>query len=67
MTNWISVEDRLPEANEKVLVVEKYGISCAYLWGGCEKPYFVDDTEMIEIDNVTHWMPLPPLPENNDA
>lgn len=73
---WRRVEDGLPEINEVVLVCFKssrddsliramaYGIDASGRWQWCtdlvyEEPdwYYRDDIE------VTHWMPLPGIPQ----
>lgn len=54
MSNWIDVNDRLPDEDEQVLgfsnigVVETYGT----LW-----------LEDFEIWQITHWQPLLPPPQ----
>ena len=51
---WISVEERLPEKNGKTLVYDlRFGIGSAFF---CYDSW--DD-----MDNVTHWMPLPEPPK----
>lgn len=73
---WMSVEHRLPNLNEPILV---YGLrihteekdiykATRYLVEtnvGQEEQYW--ETEFCyDIVNVTHWMPLPKPPEKND-
>ena len=54
---WISVEDRLPENNDLVLTYS-YEIS------GHKYRLLVPNTQIKTFpDAVTHWQPLPPLPE----
>ncbi len=63
---WIEVTDRLPNNTENVLVVAHYDgepvIEVAWYEGGehlWRTPYYEED----DPENVTHWMPLPELPE----
>lgn len=59
---WISVNDRLPERNEYVLVSTPY---CKYIcdvalfngvaWYSCEKSDYMF--------NIVYWMPLPEPPK----
>lgn len=69
MNEWISVKDRVPESGVNVLVTD--GIHMMVTW--CE---YIDN-ECLWVDNfyeyvnvrfkeVTHWMPLPTLPESED-
>lgn len=62
MSEWISVKDRLPENNNPILVYMpeekgwlRYGISIGIIDDG------TDDK-----DEVTHWMPLPLPPNENE-
>jgi len=60
-SDWISAKDRLPsppeEYNAWYLVVSEGGSMEVAMW--------TDEwsTEFIGADEITHWMPLPPLPE----
>jgi hypothetical protein len=60
---WISVEERLPEELEDVLVFSRNGSSTwtevAHLM--CNRWWRVG----IPMINVTHWMPLPPSPKED--
>jgi len=65
---WISVEDRLPEDYDEVLVVTHAhknidGMQCAYMTDSewCDPGLHCD----VEIDGfvVTHWRPLPKPPK----
>lgn len=69
--NWISVEDRLPKEKQKVLVYMPADERCDheyicealynYAWHGWE-----DADEPIELEGITHWMPLPQPPRKED-
>jgi len=58
-TGWISVEDRLPEAHDDILV---------YTCDGDIYPILAicRDITWIGISGATHWQPLPELPETRD-
>ncbi len=63
---WISVKDRLPEEDSKILVFEGYGIFLAsYEFNEYQKKMFFYEysTGKMFWDHVTHWMPLPELPK----
>lgn len=71
-TQWVSVEDRLPEDGEKVLVFGKCRCSkvkpytnTAYYYDASNKPYW--DMGCYKQDEViTHWMPLPEPPKESE-
>jgi hypothetical protein len=62
---WISIEERLPQEKERVLVLEKeehgdpFFISIA---NRDEDEFWLDDGPALELDKITHWMPLPEPP-----
>ena len=56
---WISVEEELPPKETEVLVLYCKEICIADF---CSADFWIDD-ETIEIENCTHWMPLPKPPE----
>jgi hypothetical protein len=67
--HWISVKDRLPENEVDVLTYNGRGCSVSHMrrnivdshlshWIQCEDNY--------DYDNITHWMPLPEPPRNED-
>ena len=73
MSEWISINDRLPKEGEHVLgyihCSKSYASVSLYVDNG---NYFnptetwwivLDDIDQIEIDDVSHWMPLPTPPE----
>jgi hypothetical protein len=64
MSEWISVEDRLPKRNERVLAAwnnKKDVIFCSY-YGNKAISVFVDRVKERTV-TVTHWMPLPEPPK----
>lgn len=76
-SEWISVEDRLPECewgaeSEAVLYITKQGFMYTgyYGCGGIfHDRYFREyknSTEGCDISNVTHWMPLPTPPTEKE-
>ena len=75
MSEWISVKERLPEEDRQVL------ISCknkAMFVAAFQQMYFSGEivwhvsgplgaNRKVATDRVTHWMPLPPPPGEEDA
>lgn len=60
---WISVDDRLPEAYNEVLVFAKYGlIEICYFHNG--ENIWVHGCGHFDREDITHWMPLPEFPKN---
>ena len=70
MNEWISVDDRLPENFQSVLVCTKnMGIN---LWeyredSPTEDVWIDDRLNVYSIYDVTHWMPLPEQPTPSQA
>lgn len=74
MSEWISVEDRLPEINQAVAMInikrfenthfDRNIYDCGYLseWGS-HKSWSIRGERSCEISAYTHWMPLPPPPQ----
>ena len=64
MSEWISVNDRLPEGYKDVLVCYKnavgYRIDITFYCDQCE----YGDGWFLPV-NITHWMPLPEPPEED--
>ena len=57
---WISVKDRLPEANQRVLTVDDSG----YVVVNCISSRFDGwFSNAFDQKRVTHWMPLPQPPK----
>lgn len=58
-SEWISVDERLPDNRKFVIACDKYGnVGEAYYRGG--RFEWIDDEEWVE---ATHWMPLPEAPK----
>lgn len=60
MSEWISVNDRLPKQGEIVIV-----FSC---WGEYEDDDYETSIQRFDVDyykanDITHWMPLPEPPK----
>ena len=54
---WISVDDRLPKNSDNVLVCHNNGLVTTNAWLGSN--WWFNN----ERNQITHWMPLPELPE----
>lgn len=65
---WISVKDRLPEKYDKFLVLSSFpndyiiGVRTSYFHPNYKKLGF---TTGFDVDQVTHWMPLPEPPKED--
>lgn len=70
MNEWISVQDRLPEINQEVLVVVDGNVTCGrYLLPTCSPlPFCLEHwivgpySDGVTSEKVTHWQELPPPP-----
>jgi hypothetical protein len=64
---WIRVKDSLPQFGESVLVWTYSGVCIASICGQTitgSKPTWIEWNGDHDFWNVTHWMPLPNLPES---
>ena len=63
MSEWVSIEDRLPKRQENVLVASKHDFVCiASLTNNHRNNKFYDG-DGLAINSITHWMPLPEPPK----
>lgn len=63
---WISVKDRLPENRKLVLAIDEFG-EMAVCEAKIDYQYiFMLYNTSHQIKNVTHWMPLPEPPKENE-
>ncbi|MGL4757454.1 MAG: DUF551 domain-containing protein [Aeromonadaceae bacterium] len=69
MNKWISIEDRLPDYGEFVIVSDENGIvqRCMYALDSDEDgiDFWGDNYDMcdgFDVGFFTHWMPLPESP-----
>lgn len=65
MPEWISVKDKLPPRELKVLAVDGHGcIRMLALWKkGGERWTWIENSRFTHRNDITHWMPLPSKPE----
>ncbi|MGJ8515086.1 DUF551 domain-containing protein [Carnimonas bestiolae] len=67
MSDWIAIKDELPEFYRRVLTVSKTGlIVMAHLVpesGNQEKYFAMEGNACSSGQHVSHWMPLPKVPE----
>ena len=62
MNNWISVDDGLPDKDDDYLVLSQGHISIAKYWLTIHR-WLSSDARISDGQLVTHWQPLPKLPE----
>lgn len=58
---WVSVEERLPEDGQKVIVCTKSKLVKDARYSACRGKFVASGNV-----TVTHWMPSPKLPEVED-
>ena len=59
---WISCSERMPEQFKTVLAYTKYG----EIWTGTYDSHGDFYCDNIIVEGVTHWMPIPELPEESN-
>lgn len=65
-TQWISVKDRLPEKGGRYLTCDHKGnVHIFYHYDFYQFPFDIDE-ENTRFYMVTHWMPLPPKPQEGE-
>jgi hypothetical protein len=62
---WIPVTERLPERNEKVLVIDEGGVNVGSYSPMLDDWWSLHNDRMAPGPAVTHWMPLPAPPTAN--
>lgn len=73
MSEWISVKDRLPDDDELVLVYTKDNVMSvcplviANAFANLKNLKVWEDNNGYYVSDVTHWMPLPEPPKEDDA
>ncbi len=62
---WIPVGERLPEEKKEVLIATSYGLitTVKYQSGSFVRLLGCRRCAGMSLGSVTHWMPIPPLPE----
>lgn len=64
MSKWIKCSDELPKDGKLHLVTDGKGWAFAWLDKDFLMGYaWMDKNMRHQIKNITHWMPLPPLPK----
>lgn len=59
---WINCSEQMPEQFKTVLAYTKFG----EIWTGTYDPYWDFYCDNILVEGVTHWMPIPELPEESN-
>ena len=65
-SQWISVEERVPKKDEIILCLTNNGQSvCEYVnYNHTDSRFYLNDLDYyFELENVSHWMPLPSPPK----
>lgn len=70
MMEWISVKERLPEENQRVILhipMVAEGGNVRTGWLEPIKMWFTDSRDRLFYKQVTHWMPLPEPPKEDET
>lgn len=63
-STWVSVEERLPENQDIVLVRDEYGGKATAYLHGKDSGFIIYGEDAYKVfGEVTHWMPIPDLEE----
>ena len=64
---WIPVTERFPEGGWPVLVWSRYGFCETAVYLGIPGKWRVTwNHDKLDVDSITHWMPLPEPPKENE-
>lgn len=63
MGEWISVADSLPDEDTEVVVIT-HRVREAFI-ASRKGDHWDADEYRLEYETVSHWMPLPPMPEDD--
>ena len=66
---WIKVEDKKPEAGEKILVYNGYIVQALFFYNHALENnfYFLEDTGVqLPVFGVTHWANMPEIPNKTN-
>lgn len=63
---WISVEDRLPDSIADVLVFDSLDMFVAFYSHKIKEWLVMAPDHIDKIEGVTHWMPLPNPPKQQE-
>lgn len=66
LCKWISVKDRLPDECGEYLIRDKMGVTIALLIDNEKGIWQWQDSDFYGRGGITHWMPLPELPEEEN-
>lgn len=66
MNEWISVKDKVPEKDCWVICSDGFDIEIMKfsIYTRYRKSTFNFQRDEIQMETITHWMPLPELPKN---